>query len=103
MFRQDFQKGYAMVSPSERLEIIQKINRGEMVSETATGIKENWWMQKHHPESEIPKNIYLLGQGTNKKGTIQELHIEYMNTYGIIEWSEFINYTRELIKQKIMI
>ena len=87
-----------MIIPSERNEIIKRIICGEMVSETFTGKKKNWWINKHHPNNNIPKNIYLLG-----KGTIQELHIEYIKNYGNIEWSDFINYTRELIKQKIMI
>jgi len=98
MFRQDLNKIYYMINPSERIEIITKIIDGEMVSETFTGKKDNWWIDKHNPNNEIPKNIYLLG-----KGTIQELHIEYIKNYGNIEWSDFINYSRELIKQKIMI
>jgi hypothetical protein len=98
MFRQDFIKTYNMINPSERIEIIKKINNGEMISETSNGKKDNWWIDKHNPNNEIPKNIYLLG-----KGTIQELYEEYIKIYGNIEWSEFINYTRELIKQKIMI
>jgi len=68
------------------------------MSETITGKKDSWWINKHNPNKEIPKNIYLLG-----KGTIQQLHIEYIKIYGNIEWIDFINYTRELIKQKIMI
>jgi hypothetical protein len=87
-----------MISPSERIEIIKKINNGEMISETITGKKQRWWIDKHNPNNEIPKNIYLLG-----KGTIQQLHSEYIEIYDNIEWSDFINYTRELIKQKIMI
>ena len=98
MSRQDFKKEYIMINPSERLDIIKKINDGKIFSETETGKKENWWEDKHHPNKEIPKNIYLLG-----KGTIEELHIEYNKNHGYIEWSEFINYTRELIKQQIMI
>jgi len=98
MFRQDFNKIYIMIYPSERIEIIKKINSGEIVSENFTGIKQRWWLDKHNPDNEIPKKIYLLG-----KGTIQELYNEYIRNYGNIEWSEFINYTRELIKQKIMI
>jgi hypothetical protein len=98
MFRQDFNKIYYMINPSERIKIIKKIIDSEMVSETFTGKKDKWWIDKHNPNNEIPKNIYLLG-----KGTIQELHIEYIKNYGNIEWSDFINYTRELIKQKIMI
>ncbi len=98
MFRQDFSKEYIMVNPCERIDIINKINKGEMVSETMSGKKESWWIEKHNPDNEIPKNIYLLG-----KGTLQELHIEYINKYGNIEWIVFINYTRELIKQTIML
>ena len=77
MFKQDFNKIYDMILPSERNEIIQKINAGEIVSETFTGKKDNWWIDKHNPNNDIPKNIYLLG-----KGTIQELHIEYIKNYG---------------------
>ena len=94
----DFNKTYNMINASERIVIIQKINDGEMVSETFTGKKESWWINKHNPNNEIPKNIYLLG-----KGTIEELHNEYIKKFGNIEWSDFINYTRELIKQKIMV
>lgn len=98
MFRQDFNKEYGMVNPIERIEIIKRINSGEMVSETSTGKKEGWWIDKHNPDNEIPKNIYLLG-----KGTIQCLHIEYIKKHGNITWNDFINYTRELIKQTIML
>ena len=98
MFKQDFNKNYVMINQNERLEIIKKINNGEITSETNTGKKEGWWIYKHNPNNEIPKNIYLLG-----KGTIKELHIEYIKNYTNIEWCDFINYTRELIKQKIMI
>jgi len=98
MFVQDFSKIYYMVCPSDRIEIIKKCNSEEMMSETITGKKQRWWIDKHNPNNKIPKNIYLLG-----KGTIQELHDEYIKTYDHIEWSDFINYTRELIKQKIMI
>ena len=78
MFRQDFNKIYYMINPSERIEIIKKIMDGEMVSETVTGKKDNWWIDKHNPNNEIPKNIYLLG-----KGTIQELHIEYITPFNL--------------------
>jgi hypothetical protein len=98
MFRQNFNKVYIMVNQTERLDIINKIDSGEIVSETCTGKKQCWWIDKHNPNNEIPKKIYLLG-----KGSIQELHIEYMKKYGHIEWSDFIDHTRELIKQKIMV
>ena len=98
MFRQDFNKEYTMVTTSELLDITKKINNGELMSETIQGKQKDWWINKHNPTNEIPQNIYLLG-----KGTIQELHTKYVNKYGIIEWSDFIDYTRELIKQRIMI
>ena len=94
----DFNKTYNIINSSERILIIKKINDGEMVSETFTGKKESWWINKHNPNNEIPKNIYLLG-----KGTIEELHDEYIKKNGNIQRRVFLNYTRELIKQKIMV
>ena len=87
-----------MINPSERNEIIKRCENGDMISETAKGKYEKWWKNKHDPDGLIPRNIYLLGGGT-----IKELHSKYITKYGNIEWSNFINYTRELIKQKIMI
>lgn len=98
MFWQDFKKTYTMVSPANRDIIIQKINNHELVSETVTGQRDEWWTNKHHPDSEIPKNIYALGSGK-----IDDLYDAYNAKHGAMERSEFINYTRELIKQKIMI
>jgi len=98
MFKQDFQKTYIMVHPTERYAILQRIIRKEIVSETAAGKAHEWWLRKHNPDQDIPKQIYLLGQGT-----IRELFDTYTNQYGAIEWEEFINYTRELIKQNIMV
>ena len=98
MFRQDFHKTYIMINPSDRIKLIIKINNKEMISETITGQRENWWIGHHNPDNEIPKNIYLLGNGT-----IREIHIKYIKKHGNIQWADFINYTRELIKQKIMI
>jgi hypothetical protein len=98
MFRQEFTKIYEMTSPANRASIIKKINNSEMVSETVRGQKEEWWTDKHHPDSEVPKNIYALGSGK-----IDDLHKAYVAKHGAMEYAEFINYTRELIKQKIMI
>ena len=98
MFKQDFQKTYVMIHPSERYAILQRINHKEIVSETVVGKAQEWWLKKHNPDQDIPKQIYLLGQGT-----IRELYDTYTNHYGAIEWEEFINYTRELIKQNIMV
>ena len=88
-----------MVSVNERNLIIAKIDSGEFKSECITGIKNKWWENKHHPDKEIPKNIYLLGEGT-----IQELHRRFREKLHCeIDWADFINYTRELIKQGIML
>ena len=87
-----------MVTRRERFEIIIKTTKGEMVSEVATGKKQKWWEKKHNPAEIIPENIYRL-----REGTIDELYIKYKQQYGHIEWSDFTDYTRELLKQKIMI
>jgi hypothetical protein len=94
MFHQDFNKIYMMVKPIDRIEIINKIENEEIMSESG----EKWWLNKHHPNNDIPKNIYLLG-----KGSIKELYEKYNENYENINWGKFINYTRELIKQKIMV
>jgi hypothetical protein len=98
MFKHNWNKEYIMVNPSDRLIIANKCNNEEMISETKPGKKQKWWKLKHNPNGVIPTNIYLLG-----KGTIQQLHNEYNKKYDYIEWSDFIDYTRELIKQGIII
>lgn len=95
--KQNFRKTYASVTPEERVLVIQQINNNTLTSECFTGRRLKWWTEKHHPENEIPKNIYLLG-----RGTLAQLHNAYLQKHGVIEWSEFINYTRELIKQEIL-
>lgn len=97
MFKQDFQKIYTMTNSNKRLDIIQKINKKELISECITGKKQEWWLKKHNPNNEIPKNIYMIG-----RGTIKEIYDKYITKYGIINFSEYLNYTRELIKQHIM-
>lgn len=96
--RQDFNKIYSMTNSNSRYIIIEKINNKELFSNDISGKRLNWWLNKHYPDNEIPKNIYLLGNGT-----IKELYERYIKKYNYIEWTEFINYTRELIKQTIMI
>ena len=98
MSKQDFRRIYTMNKPIKRYEVIQKIYNEEIVSETIAGQTQKLWLIKHHPDNDIPKNIYLLGQGT-----IEELYNKYIIKYRMIEWSEFINYTSELIKQTIML
>ena len=105
--RQNKKKTYRMIIPHERNIIIQKIDNGEF----DLIITENemiWWgrgaqrkgkeYRKHAPDEEIPKNIYLLGNGT-----LKELYNEYIKKHTYLEWRQFLNYTRELQKQKIMI
>ncbi len=47
---------------------------------------------------EIPTKIYHLVEGT-----IEQLHHRFNDEYGQIERKVFIDYTRELVKQGIMI
>ena len=47
-----------MCNPNERCIIIDKINNGELESETIVGNKQDWWLKKHNPDNEIPRNIY---------------------------------------------
>ena len=98
MFSHDFTKTYSMVSVNERNVIIANIQSDVLVSDCVTGVKQKWWKTKHFPEKDIPTHIYLLGDGT-----IQELHQRFINKHMDISWSDFINYTRELIKQGILI
>ena len=95
--KQNFNKTYVSVTPTERFRVIQQINDKTLVSECFTGKRQKWWTEKHHPDNEIPTNIYLLGSGT-----LSQLHNAYLQKHGVIEWSEFINYTRELIKQELL-
>ena len=100
-FRQNFNKTYKMVTPEERNIISEKCNKQILKSECKSGLRSKWWYKKHNPNNEIPTFIYLLGNGT-----IKELYQKYKKTnykeYKI-EWKEFINYTREMIKQGIML
>lgn len=98
MIKQDFNKVYIMTNPDKRFIIIQQINNEELISNTKTGKRQKWWLIKHNPDNEIPKNIYLLGNGI-----IYQLHEKYKQHHGYIEWEDFIDYTRELIKQNIML
>ena len=99
--RQNFKANYGMVSPMIRSDIIEKINNGIVVSLfeiPPAGIKADWTHKKHYPENEIPTRIYLLSGGK-----IENMHQTYMRKYGEISWEDFRNYTRELIRQGIMI
>jgi len=92
--QQNFDKTYSMVSPQERRSIISRIDNNELVSE----ILSISWKAKHHPSSEVPASIYLLGDGT-----IQELFDRYHQTYREpVEWGQFMGYTREMFRQGIM-
>lgn len=100
MPNQNFDKKYIMCSLTDRQSILSRIASGELVSECQNGRKYNWWLNKHNPLAQIPTRIYHLGSNY----TIREYYQLYLVQYCInITWEEFINYTRELIKQKIMI
>jgi hypothetical protein len=92
-------KNYSMICPNHRVEIISNINNGQTIGATTkTGLEKIWWLNKHHPDNSIPKNIYLLGNGT-----VEELFTKYVRTHEHIEWKDFKDYVRELIKQGIMV
>lgn len=95
---QDFNKVYEMVCPNDRLLIINQIKNREIVANT----KRDWWKEneKHDPKGIIPTKIYLLGNGT-----ILQLYEKYIAEYEdeYISLQDFKDYTRELIKQGIMI
>lgn len=99
--RINYEKTFVPVSPDKRNIIINNINTIEdfEVSNTGRSTKKWWKGGKHDPENEIPKNIYLLGSGT-----FDELYNKYVSKYGNqLSKKEFKDYTRELIKQEIMI
>jgi hypothetical protein len=100
MTRVNDKRKYTMVSPKTRNDVINKVNNREICSQTLSGEKNDWWMNKHHPEKEVPTQIYLLGEGTK-----EELYEKYKEKYNEndMEWAKFHGYIRELIKQQIMI
>jgi len=101
-FHQNFIDKHSMIGPNARNEISEKCNLKEMISETKTGQKQDWWSGKHQPDATIPAHIWQIGASLGPS-TIPELHAAYIQQYENIVWSDFIDYTRELIKQKIMI
>lgn len=99
--RQDFKKTYSMVSRNTRQSIISAIDSGRYdycQGFCVAGVKNQWWKKKHYPSNKVPSQIFSL-----KSGTIKELHLKYLSKYGTISWTDFRNYTRELIKQGIMV
>lgn len=95
---QDFDKVYEMVNPNARFIIIEQIKNRKIVPNT----KRDWWKkdEKHDPKGIIPTRIYLLGNGT-----IQQLYEKWCDEYEdeYISLHDFKDYTRELIKQGIMV
>jgi hypothetical protein len=98
MFKQNPNQQREMVPPSVRNEVIERIDAGELESETVTGYRQGWWKNKHHPKQDIPTKIYLLGNGSP-----EDLYGKYIAEHEYINHGEFLDYTRELIKQGIMI
>jgi len=74
--RQKFNCVYQMVDPHKKNEIIHDINRGIINTNVKSGIKSNWWTNKHHPNKLIPSRIYELGSGT-----LEELEQRYFDKY----------------------
>jgi hypothetical protein len=68
---------YNTVTTTERMNVIADINTGNLRSECKSGKINKWWTCKHHPNEEIPKNIYLLGGGM----TLKALHEQYHSIY----------------------
>lgn len=100
---QDIEKPRRMVDTETHSFIIRQIDAGELESENNTGQREKWWKKKHHPNKEIPLNIYHLGC-LNGYISPKELYPKYVAQFGnVIDERKFYNYTRELIKQNIMV
>lgn len=88
-----------MVRPDVRREIIEQIHDGRMVEKVPKGRQAKWWTTTHEPNEEIPRNIYLLGDGY-----VDDLEERYARTYGTrLTHREFWNYTREMIQQGIIV
>ncbi len=92
---QDFDKVYEMVNPNERFIIIEQIKNREIVPNT----KRDWWKkdEKHDPKGIIQTRIY--------HGTIQQLYEKWCDEYEdeYMSFKDFKDYTREMIKQGIMV
>jgi hypothetical protein len=107
MNRQNFNANasYVMSSLEERLVIINRIEDHSFNTNVPTGIKKKWWRKKHHPDKDIPKNIYLMGGGCNLRTLHKRYNDKYVTKQNVtkqINWNTFINFTRELIMQGIM-
>jgi hypothetical protein len=107
MNRQNFKANanYVMSSPEERREIINRIDNKSFDTNVSTGITKEWWRIQHHPDKDIPKNIYLMGGGCNLRTLHKRYNDKYVTKQNVtkqINWNTFINFTRELIMQGIM-
>ena len=91
---------YGMVDPMFRNDIIEKIDNGSFLPLLPpAGEKADWTHKKHYPENKIPTRVYLLGGGK-----LEHMYQKYIRKYGDeIKLHEFKNFTRELLRQGIMI
>jgi hypothetical protein len=97
---------YWAVPPIERQHIMYAIDNNILASTVPKVRKDNHWKTKHHPDQNIPANIYLLG-----KGTKAELRERYENKFGpILEENnvrsstcQFGDYMRELVQQGLLV
>ena len=100
--KQSCEATYGMVDPMFRNDIIEKINNGSFLPVLPpAGETADWTHKKHYPENKIPTRVYLLGGGK-----LKHMHQKYLRKYGeteFIEFKEFQNFTRELLRQGIMI
>lgn len=96
---------YMSITPGERRKIIAAINNDTLVSNVPKVRKDNHWKTKHHPEADIPTNIYLLGQGT--KGELRKLyernHGPIPEDNGRSSTCQFGDYMRELVQQGLLV
>ena len=92
--------------PIVRQQIIAAIENDTLISPVQKVRKDNHWKTKHHPDQDIPANIYLLGQGTKA-----ELRQRYENKFGPIldannnrsSICQFGDYMRELVQQGLLV
>ncbi len=97
----DYTQHFIMVAPCIRKIIITTIDttpNNSLELNITNRETTNYWKTKHHPTKDIPTKIYLLGNGTR-----DELYDKYKIIHGYLDYNEFTNYLRELIKQKIAI
>ena len=101
-WQQKFAVRHEVVSAEEIQRITERIQEGELVPPNGD---RNWWTTGGHaPTDEVPQRIIALGGGYIKRGqdNMKERYVAmYGNTFP--RGRRFIDYTRELIKQGILV